>query len=97
VPILAVPGMSFPLSDDRKSGWLPPSVDIDNRSGVELAVPYYWNIAPNRDATLTPRVMTRRGFGVDSEFRYLEPRHQGALAARLDARTTASPAPRAAR
>jgi LPS-assembly protein len=56
---------------------LPPSINIDNRSGVELAVPYYWNIAPNRDATLAPRVLTRRGLGLDSEFRYLEPGFEG--------------------
>jgi LPS-assembly protein len=81
-PILALPTLSFPLGDARKSGWLPPSVSLDNRSGLELAVPYYWNIAPNRDATFAPRVMTRRGFGLDAEFRYLEPRHDGEL--RLD-------------
>ena len=80
VPILALPALSFPLSDARKSGWLPPSIDTDNRSGVELSVPYYWNIAPQRDATLTPRILTRRGLGLDSEFRYLEPRDEGLLA-----------------
>ena len=82
VPILALPTMSFPLGDGRKSGWLPPSVDIDNRSGVGLTVPYYWNIAPNRDATLAPRLFTRRGLGLDSEFRYLEPSLDGSV--RLD-------------
>lgn len=82
-PILALPAMSFPLGDTRKSGWLPPSVNIDNRSGVELAVPYYWNIAPNRDATIAPRLITRRGLGLDLEFRYLEPAHEGEL--RVDA------------
>lgn len=76
-PILALPVLSFPLTDARKSGWLPPSVNIDNRSGVELAVPYYWNIAPNRDATLVPRILTRRGLGLDTEFRYLEPAYTG--------------------
>jgi LPS-assembly protein len=76
-PILAWPRLSFPLSDQRKSGWLPPGIDIDNRSGIELSVPYYWNIAPNRDATLTPRVITRRGLALDSEFRYLERLDQG--------------------
>lgn len=79
VPILAVPVLSFPLTDDRKSGWLPPTVGLDSRSGFELAVPYYWNIAPNRDATFTPTVLTRRGLALDSEFRYLEPRHNGRL------------------
>ena len=79
VPILALPTLSFPLSDTRRSGWLPPSVDTDNRSGIELSVPYYWNIAPNRDATITPRVITRRGLGVNTEFRYLEPTQLGSL------------------
>lgn len=79
VPILAAPALSFPLGGERKSGWLPPNVGVDNRSGVELGLPYYWNIAPQRDATLTPFVMTRRGVGLDSEFRYLEPHHRGEL------------------
>ncbi len=78
-PILALPALSFPLGDTRKSGWLPPSINIDNRSGVEVSVPYYWNIAPQRDATFAPRLITRRGFGLDSEFRYLEPRYEGSL------------------
>lgn len=81
--ILALPTISFPLSDARKSGWLPPSLNIDSRSGVELAVPYYWNIAPNRDATLTPRVLTRRGLGLDAEFRYLDSRYEGTLGAEV--------------
>ncbi len=79
VPILAMPVLSFPLSDTRKSGWLPPSVNLDSKSGLEVQVPYYWNIAPQRDATLTPVVYSRRGVGLDSELRYLEPRHQGEL------------------
>jgi LPS-assembly protein len=78
-PILAMPTLSFPLGDARKSGWLPPSIDSDNRSGLMLTVPYYWNIAPNRDATLSPRLITRRGAGLDSEFRYLEPSLEGSL------------------
>ena len=79
LPIIALPTLSFPLGDTRKSGWLPPSVGIDNRSGVEVSVPYYWNIAPNRDATLAPRIITRRGLGLDGEFRYLEPTLGGTL------------------
>ena len=77
VPILAAPSLSFPLSDARKSGWLPPSIALDSKSGLQLAVPYYWNIAPNRDATLTPSISDRRGPGIDAEFRYLEPRYSG--------------------
>lgn len=77
VPILALPVLSFPLSDERKSGWLPPSISTDSRSGIELSMPWYWNIAPNRDATLTPRAITRRGLGLNTEFRYLEPQLDG--------------------
>ena len=92
VPILGLPVLSFPLTDDRKSGWLPPTVGLDSRSGFELGVPYYWNIAPNRDATFTPTVLTRRGLALDSEFRYLEPRHHGRLRLHLlpDDRTVSS-------
>ena len=79
VPILAWPKLSFPLTEARKSGWLPPRIDLDSRSGLELSVPYYWNIAPNRDATLTPRAITKRGLGLDTEFRYLEPTDSGTL------------------
>jgi LPS-assembly protein len=77
--LVSLPALSFPLGDTRRSGWLPPSINIDNRSGIELAVPWYWNIAPQRDATLTPRVITRRGLGLDSEFRYLAERHEGSV------------------
>ena len=77
VPILALPTMSFPLSDQRKSGWLPPTLDVTTGSGVELAVPYYWNIAPNRDMTIAPGFSTRRGFAVDGEFRYLGAEYKG--------------------
>lgn len=71
VPILAAPALSFPTSNERKSGWLPPSLSIDNRAGVDVSVPYYLNIAPNLDATLTPSISTRRGVGAEGEFRYL--------------------------
>lgn len=79
VPILAGPTISFPLSDARKSGWLPPTVQLDSKSGFGLMEPYYWNIAPNRDATITPFVMTKRGPGVATQVRYLEPEHSGML------------------
>ncbi len=77
VPILAAPVLSFPLTDERKSGWLPPGLNLDSKSGLQVSVPYYWNIAPQRDATLTPVVIAKRGLGLDTEFRYLEPHHQG--------------------
>lgn len=79
VPILGGPRISFPLTDARKSGWLPPLIAIDSSSGFVAAVPYYWNIAPNRDATITPVMRTSRGPGVDGEFRYLEPTFAGQI------------------
>lgn len=79
VPILPVPAMSFPLGDKRKSGLLPPTIGIDNKSGLELTLPYYWNIAPNRDATFYPTLMTRRGLDMGAEFRYLEPGYNGQI------------------
>ena len=78
VPILAAPVLSFPLTDARKSGWLPPAMTIDNKSGIQAAVPYYWNIAPNRDATVTPGLSTKRGVSLGGEVRYLEPHYNGA-------------------
>ncbi len=82
VPLLPVPYLSFPLSDKRKSGLLPPTIGLDNVNGFELAQPYYWNIAPNRDATFTPTLMSKRGLNLGTEFRYLENNYAGV--ARLD-------------
>jgi LPS-assembly protein len=83
VPILAAPVLSFPLTDARKSGWLPPTTSLDSKSGLQLSVPYYWNIAPNRDATLTPMVFAKRGVGLGTEFRYLEQSDEGTLKTRV--------------
>ncbi|MCT9811528.1 LPS-assembly protein LptD [Acidovorax sp. Be4] len=77
--LLPIPKMSFPLSDKRKSGLLPLTIGLDSISGVEYVQPYYWNIAPNRDATLTSTVMTKRGVNLGTEFRYLEPNYKGQL------------------
>lgn len=77
LPILPIPTLRFPVTDQRKSGWLPPTFGLDSRSGVEFGVPYYWNIAPSYDATLTPIFFSRRGFGGAGEFRYLQPQFRG--------------------
>lgn len=71
VPILYSPYLSFPISDARKSGVLTPEIGSTGRSGNELSIPYYWNIAANYDATLTPRLLTARGMQMGTEFRYL--------------------------
>ncbi len=83
VPILASPVLSFPLNDERKSGFLPASIGLDSRSGFQTAIPYYWNIAPNRDATFAASESLRRGPGLDTEFRYLEPRYAGEVDLKL--------------
>ena len=77
VPILAAPAISFPATSERKSGWLPPELDSDSRGGISIAVPYYWNLAPNYDLITTPSVATLRGAGLQSEFRYLQPSDEG--------------------
>lgn len=69
--ILAAPTLSFPVTDERKSGWLPPALNLDSRSGLDFSIPYYWNLAPNLDLTVAPRLMTRRGAGAEAELRYL--------------------------
>lgn len=71
VPILYLPWMNFSFSQERKTGFLSPIAGNTSRSGVEIALPFYWNIAPNYDATITPRVMSRRGVMLDNEFRYI--------------------------
>ena len=71
VPILYAPYLSFPIGDARKSGVLTPEVGTTSRGGREIRIPYYWNIAPNYDATITPRLLTDRGLQIQTQFRYL--------------------------
>lgn len=77
VPILYSPYLSFPIGDARKTGFLTPEIGSAGRSGNELRVPFYWNIATNHDATLTPRLLTDRGLQIGTEFRYLSERNEG--------------------
>jgi len=79
IPILYAPYLSFPISDARKSGMLTPEIGSTSRSGNELVVPLYWNIAPNYDATFTPRVLTDRGVQLQTQFRYLTETHNGVV------------------
>lgn len=79
VPILAFPKVSFPLSDKRKSGLLPPTVAMGSTNGLEFRQPYYFDIAPNRDATFSPAILSKRGVDLAGEFRYLEPSYTGEL------------------
>ncbi|MFA5243184.1 MAG: LPS-assembly protein LptD [Sulfuricella sp.] len=77
VPILYTPWMEFPLDNQRKSGFLPPTFGSSDKSGAMFSLPYYWNIAPGRDATLTPRILSRRGLQLRGEYRYLDQRYAG--------------------
>lgn len=77
MPILYTPWMDFALNDQRKSGFLGPVFGSTVQGGSEVTLPYYWNIAPNRDATLSPRVMLKRGLLLNNEFRYLESTYSG--------------------
>ena len=79
VPFLYLPYFSFPTDDRRKSGFLYPTLGNTSRSGFELSVPYYFNLAPNYDATLDPRYYSRRGPLLAGEFRYLLPGSSGQL------------------
>jgi len=81
VRLVGVSSVSFPLTDKRKSGVLAPTFGVDGISGTEVTIPYYWNIAPNRDATFYPTVMSKRGINYGGEFRYLEQAYLGRLRA----------------
>ncbi len=71
VPIIYLPWVSFPLGSERKSGFLFPSIGETSRNGAQLAVPYYWNIAPNADFTFQPVYYSRRGADVGGDLRLL--------------------------
>ncbi len=79
VPILASPILGFPIGDRRRSGFLTPSFGLSSTLGTDIRTPYYWNIAPNYDYTIAPRVMTKRGVLFENEFRFLEPTMRGTL------------------
>lgn len=77
VPVLWLPYISFPTDDRRRSGVLSPTIGNDQRNGIDISLPIYWNIAPNFDATFTPRWMSERGLMLGTEFRYLTERSHG--------------------
>jgi len=83
VPLLRLPVISFPVGNARKSGVLFPSLGSTTRSGLQLSVPYYWNIAPNQDMTITPTWYTRRGIDLESEYRFLTASTRGEIIGNL--------------
>jgi len=75
--VIAAPSFDFSLNNQRKSGFLPPLIGATGKSGPEFGVPYYMNLAPNYDLTLTPRYMEKRGLQLAEEFRYLQKDYNG--------------------
>ncbi len=71
VPIFYSPYLQLPIGDRRRSGFLIPNAKYGNDNGFEFMLPYYWNIAPQMDATITPHYMSKRGLQLQNEFRYL--------------------------
>ena len=71
VPVFYTPYIHFPIDDRRQSGFLPPSISYSNDKGLDLTTPYYFNLAPNFDATLYPNYMSERGLLTEGELRYL--------------------------
>ena len=82
-PILYSPFLSFPLDNKRRSGFLAPTFGTSAQGGFDAALPYYWNVAENRDATFTPKIYTRRGLQLGAELRYLEPKLNGQIEAEI--------------
>ena len=83
VPFFYSPWLTFPIDDRRKTGFLTPSFGSSDDDGFEIIAPYYWNIAPNRDATLTPRFMGKRGLQLAGEYRFLNKDNDGQFNAEL--------------
>ena len=79
VPVFYTPYIYFPIDDRRQSGFLPPSISTSTDTGMMLVTPYYFNLAPNYDATLYPRYMTKRGLLMEGEFRYLTESSEGQI------------------
>lgn len=76
-PLFYIPYLTFPLDNRRKTGFLYPNISSSTKHGIEVKAPWYWNIAPDMDATITPRIMTNRGVQLQTEFRYLGPYNSG--------------------
>jgi len=79
VPLMYLPWVSFPLGNERKSGFLFPGIGNTSSGGLQLSVPYYWNIAPNADFTFQPIEYSKRGPDLGGDLRFLTQRQRGEL------------------
>jgi len=79
VPVFYFPWMQFPLGDERRSGILTPGIGTSSTNGLEISIPWYWNIAPNQDALFTARYLRNRGEMLATDYRYLTRNSRGNL------------------
>lgn len=77
LPIFYSPVASFPLNQQRKSGFLHTTFSASTNNGLDYTVPYYWNIAPNYDVIVNPRYMSKRGFQLGANVNYLDYNYSG--------------------
>ena len=77
IPIMYSPYVDFSTTSQRRSGWLLPTAGTTTTSGFETSIPYYFNLSPTYDATLTSRYMEKRGLQFDGEFRYMKENFEG--------------------
>ncbi len=77
IPIIYLPYLSFPTTNQRKTGLLTPNLGRSSKRGLEISLPYYWNLAPNIDLTTTPTLMAKRGMQLSSELRFLNANQSG--------------------
>lgn len=79
IPLFYIPWIRLPLNDQRRTGFLAPTLSFSDTTGIDFSLPYYWNIAENMDATTTPRLLGQHGLMLENEFRYLTENTTGSL------------------
>lgn len=80
IPVFYTPYLNFPIDSRRQTGFLPPAIRPNTtQSGAIITAPFYWNLAPNYDDTITPAVLFKRGIQVTNLFRYLTPETEGKI------------------
>lgn len=79
IPVLYTPYFNFPIDSRRQTGFLWPTAGSSSTSGPFFTTPFYWNLAPNYDTTITPAFLSKRGLQINDLFRYLTPSSNGAL------------------
>ncbi len=79
IPVFYMPYFQFPLDNRRRTGFVGITGGYSSHRGFEIDLPFYWNIAPNVDATIEPRFMSKRGVLTNLTFRYLTAHNKGTL------------------